>query len=266
MKLSRITIVLVIVALTAGGAAAFGAQRYIEQAVARYQAGLESRYEAIKVVVAATDLPAGTVLGAGNVVTRDVPREFLHKDAIRANDWSQFNGRATRYDLTQGASVLRSHLLGPRGGRFAQLIDAGKRALTVPVDQISSISGMLSPGDRIDFLLTLRREQGPVTFPLMKDVPVLATGVRTDITKDGPGQYNTVTVLADPTEAAKLTHARDVGSLTVVLRATGDASDEWPAEVTVATLLGLSPSRPKAQRRRGRRIEVIIGGQGSTVR
>lgn len=260
MKIKRLTIILIVIALVAGGAAAYGAKNYIEGAVAQYRAELESRYAKVKVAVAADNLPAGTQLGPANVVAREVPKEFLHKDAVRIEQWGQFNGRRSRADLTRGAPILRSHMLSANGGRFAQLLDSGKRALTVPVDKISSISGMLAPGDQVDILLTLRKDKEPVTFPLMKDLPVLATGVRTNELNQGPAAYNTVTLVVDPEQAAKIVHAREVGSLTVVLRAENDDSDNWPDRITLASLLG--ESKVVVKRRPARRIEVILGGQG----
>lgn len=263
MKISKITIILLVVALAAGAAAAYGAQNYIQKTVLAYQANLESRYEGVKVVVAAGDLPAGTALDGSNVLAREVPKEFLHKDVIFAKEWKSFNGRTARHQLTRGAPVLRSHLLGPRGGRFAQLIEAGKRALTVPVDQISSVSGMVAPGDRVDFLLTLRKRDKSATIPLMKDVNILATGVRTDIAQ-GERPYTTVTILATPEEAGKMIHSRELGTLTAVLRSTGDESDDWPVEITQASILGEEPV-PEVKKRKSvplRLVQVILGGKG----
>ena len=103
MKLKSLTIVLVVVALGAGGLAAFGAQQYIHDAVTRYQQEIDSRYQKVKVAVATDDLPSGIQVSGRNVVAREVPREYLHKDAIPAGEWSRYSGRSTRSNLTGGA-------------------------------------------------------------------------------------------------------------------------------------------------------------------
>jgi pilus assembly protein CpaB len=270
MKLKRLTLILLVVALLAGGLAAFGARSYIQNAVARYQAAIDSRYQKVKVAVAADDLPSGVQVNARNVVTREVPKEFVHKDAITVGQWSRYSGRTTRANLTGGAPILRSQLLDPRVSGLAEVLSAGKRALTVPVDQISSISGLLLPGDRVDILLTIEKDRKPVTFPLMEDIPVLATGVRTDEEivdskrSKRRGNFNTVTMLVNPEQAAKVVHAQEEGSLTVVLRPKKDAEAQWPDRITLATLLGEPETKPKPPIVRRRRVvEVILGGQGS---
>ena len=185
VNLNRITLLLIGLALSAGVLAAWFAQRYVNDEIAARQASLEAKYEPKRVIVAVGDLPAGTRLNTNTVAAREVPAEFLHRDAISAEEWAQIKGRATRHDLTAGAPVLRSHLLGHKGGRFADLIDEGQRALTIPVDQLSSISGMLSPGDKVDILMTLRQGDQPVMFPLIRNTEVIATGERTDLLQSG---------------------------------------------------------------------------------
>ena len=54
----------------------------------------------------------------------------------------------------------------------------GKRAITFPVDEINSISGMLQPGDKIDLIATIRQLNNDVTYPLLQDVQILATGTQ----------------------------------------------------------------------------------------
>ncbi len=268
MKFKRLTIILVVIALVTGGAAAIGAKSYIQSAVARYRAELDSRYQKVKVAVAAQDLRVGTPLNAGNVVAREVPKEFLHKDAITINQWDRYRGRVSRANLTGGAPILKSQLLEVRTDGLADILDQGKRALTVPVDQISSISGLLSPGDQIDVLLTVDKDGKPMTFPLMKDVHVLATGVQVnepdqDLRASEPGRFNTVTMLVSPEQAAKIVHAREVGSLTVVLRPEGDTTDGWPERITLASLLGETEREATPKRIvTPRLVEVILGGQG----
>lgn len=266
MKLKRWTIVLLLVALICGGGAALGARNYIARVIADYRAQLESEYEAVKVVVTANDLPAGATVDSANLVFRDVPKAYLHRDVIPAAQWKQYSGRLARASLSAGAPLLTSQLLDPGSDAFAQVLEPGKRALTVPVDQISSISGLLSPGDRVDVLFTLSGKSIEQTFPLLKDIRVLATGFTTEdaieltnLAVKAPQRFTTVTLLVSPEEAARITHARSVGSLNVVLRADGDHSDGWPDRVTLTSLLGIEPE-PVKPRVRPARVEIIRGG------
>lgn len=263
VNLNRLTLLLIFVALAAGVVAAYLAQDYVRAELIERRAALESRYTPTRVLVAQANLPAGSVLDAGTVAAREVPREFLHADAITADRWDQVRGRATRHDLTAGAPVLRAHLAGEAAGRFADRVELGKRALTFPVDRLSSISGMLAPGDRVDILMTLRQGDQPAMFPLMKDTEVIATGERTDLLNQEAERFNTVTIMATPEEAAKIVYAQEVGSLRVVLRNPNDQSDKWPAAMTLARLLGVEVPPPPAPRKPARRVEVIKGGRSS---
>jgi len=263
VNLNRITLLLILLALAAGILAAWFAQSYVNEQIAERRANLDARYEPTRVLVAIADLPAGTRLDNNSVAAREVPAEFLHRDALRADDWSQVRGRATRHELTAGAPVLRSHLLGSKGGRFADLIEEGQRALTIPVDQLSSISGMLAPGDRVDILMTLRQAEQPVMFPLIRNTEVIATGERTDLLNQEPGRYSTMTIAATPDVAAKIIYAQEVGSLRVVLRNPDDETDELPKSMTLARLLGVEIKAPPPPRRRAPPVEIIEGGHRS---
>lgn len=263
VNLNRVTLFLLVLALSAGGLAAWFAQRYVNEQIAERRANLEAKYEPTRVLVALADLPAGTRLDSNSVAARKVPAEFLHRDAIRAEEWAQMRGRSTRHELTAGAPVLRSHLLGQTGGRFADLVEEGQRALTIAVDQLSSISGMLAPGDKIDILMTLRQTGQPVMFPLIRNTEVIATGERTDLLNQEPGRYSTVTIAATPELAAKIIYAQEVGSLRIVLRNPDDDTDTLPSSMTLARLLGVEVKSPPPRRIPLPPVEVIQGGQRS---
>jgi len=268
MKLKKLTIILLVVALLTGGAASFGAKRYIHSTVTDYQKKIDSRYEKVRVAVATSDLPDGTPLSTQNVSSREVPREFLHKDAIGVKQWGQFQGRESSAPLTAGAPILRSQILDEKKLGFAQLLTDGKRALTLQVDQVSSISGLLAPGDRVDILTSINRDRLRETVVLMTDIQVLATGANTAVrranTRRSPANaFNTVTLLVDPEQAAKLILAREEGTLSVVLRPEDDQSGEWPERTTMASLLGEPERKPKASVAISTPVQVILGGSQS---
>ena len=119
---------------------------------------------------------------------------------------------------------------------------------------------MLSPGDKVDILMTLRQTGEPVMFPLIRNTEVIATGVRTDLLDQEAGRFNTVTIAATPEVAAKIIYAQEVGSLRVVLRNPDDETDALPSSMTLARLLGVEIEPPPPPRRRTPPVEVIEGG------
>ena len=131
---------------------------------------------------------------------------------------------------------------------FADLIPDGCRAVTVPVDSVSSVCGFIKPGSRIDVVLTSSEEKlGLVTGQaakeagarvvssvILQNVPVIATDRQYDL-ESNPSGYGTMT-LALPTKAAiMMVQARTMGQITYLLRNVRDTKTEQDrANVTVA--------------------------------
>ena len=262
MKGMMVTVLMVTGALGAGTAAAYFANDYIDRTVEQRRAEIDAQYTPSKVVVASADLRPGTFLSGDTVAVREVPRAFLHSDAVLADDWTAVAGRVLSHGVRSGEPVLRSHLAQEAGAGFSSQLDEGMRALTFPVDDESSIAGMLAPGDHIDIFFTTNNNNESVTVPLLTNVPVIATGVRTVtnasyVDERRASEYTTVTVSVLPENAAKITHAQDAGKITITLRQPKDAAPIDVSRVTKTTLLNgnrVAKFVPRA------RVEIILGG------
>jgi pilus assembly protein CpaB len=250
-------------ALAAGGGAAYFAKGYITTQVRSEREQLQSQYKLINVVVAKADLAPGAALSAQTVALREVPKTFLHAEAIAAERWSDISGRVLSRPVRSGETILRSHLAQGAGAGFSAQLPEGMRALTFPVNEEASIAGMLAPGDRIDILFTTTAANESVTVPLLFSIPVIATGLRTQANENAlpdkvQGPFRTITVSVSPADAAKITLAQEAGRITVALR---QPQDQTPARLTRITknalLKGDEPatvSRPRA------RVQIILGG------
>jgi pilus assembly protein CpaB len=106
-------------------------------------------------------------------------------------------------------------------------LPAGKRAITIPVDQINSLSGLLSPSDLIDLYVSFEHQGKRVTAPLLSGIEVLATGRalsavdQSNTTRKDP--FATLTLATSPEDAVKLVAARQTGTITAVLSQATDA-------------------------------------------
>lgn len=262
MKGTLITISMLGGAIGAGAAAAYFANDYIESTVAERRAALEAQYAPAKVVVAAHDLRAGTFLSSQNVAVREVPQAFLHAEAVAAERWGTIAGRVLARPLRSGEPVLIAHLAQDPAAGFASQLAPGMRALTFAVDEESSLAGMLAPNDRIDIFFTTTSGAETVTLPLLANVPVIATGMRTAANdghlREAQAPYRTVTVSVSPEDAAKLTLAQDAGRITITLRQPEDAADPPLTRISKHTLLN-GPRKSIASAPR-RRVEIILGG------
>jgi pilus assembly protein CpaB len=264
MKGVLVTALMIGGALAAGGGAAYFAHSYINRSIRAERTQLQAQYQPVSVVVANADLSPGATLSSQTVALRDVPRTFLHSEAIPADAWRDVAGRVLARAVHSGEPVLRSHLAEGVGAGFSAQLPEGMRALTFPVDEEASISGMLSPGDRIDILFTTTAGNETITVPLLFAVPVIATGMRTRANanqlRDGAatGQFRTVTVSVSPDDAAKITLAQDAGKITIALRRPEDAVQLRIARVTKSTLL--RPDRPVTTSIVRTPVQIILGG------
>jgi pilus assembly protein CpaB len=248
------------VALIVGAAAAFGINRYIKKQVDDIEAK-EKGKATVEVVVAKTDLPKGSPLNPETVSIRKVPREWAHSNAITPELFGRAENSKLATPAGRGEPILWAQLEGQKAPSFSARIAPGRRAITVPVDEISSISGMVIPGDMIDLMVNVRKDRTSVMFALMQSVQVLATGTQSTQTTNAEGgkenrTYTTITLDASPEEAKRILAARDVGKVTALLRAPGDKGVISTAQSDPYTLLGIRDQTPVAQSS----VPVIYGG------
>ena len=265
MKGMWTTLLMIGGALAAAGGAAYFAKAYIDKEMRTEREQLHSQYKLVNAVVAKTDLAPGATLSGQTVALREVPKAFLHSDAVLSEQWDEISGRILSRPLRAGETVLRSHLAQGVNAGFSAQLPEGMRAMTFPVDEEASISGMLAPGDRIDLLFTTTLANDNVTVPLLFAVPVIATGLRTQANLNSlpdklqPAAFHTITVSVTPADAAKITLAQEAGRLTVVLRQPHDQALTNISRITKNSLLAAdNPSRGPVSPRR--RIQVILGG------
>ncbi len=264
MKGIWITTLMVGGALAAGGGAAYFAEGYIANEMRAEREQLHRQYQLVSVVVAKSDLPAGAALSSQTVALREVPETFLHADAVRSTQWGDIAGRILARGVRSGETILSSHLAHGLSVGFSAQLSEGMRAVTFPVDEEASISGMLAPGDRIDLLFTTMAANDSVTVPLLFAVPVIATGVRTQANADSlperlqSAPFRNITVAVSPTDAARITLAQEAGRITVALRQPDDETPTQIARVSKSSLLRTdTPLGPTRQRTR---VQVILGG------
>ena len=244
------------IALSIGGIAALAASTFLKSQMAAIEA--KSKGATTKVVVAKIDIAKGAALSSANVAVRSVPVEFSHSVAVTPDEFDRVNGQALAYPVKSGEMILWGLMETKRVPTFSARVENGHRAMTVPVDEINSISGMLEPGDAIDLMVTVDQKGKKVTFPLLQGVAVMATGQRSiDDSKTGEKrQYTTVTLNTTPDQAQNIIVARDVGKITALLRNPQDTQRISNASYDIAALLGLKGSSKDTT---GTGIPVLYG-------
>lgn len=247
-----------VLALLAGVMAAGTSSRYLD----RQEEALRQAAHRVQLdrVVAASSLAAGTVLEAEHLAARAYPADLVPSDSWDVAQFESLIGQILSQPLRAGDLISKAHVQ-EASSPFSQQLLSGRRALTVPVDAISSVSGLIRPGDWIDIYVSFDDRQRRVTAPLLQSVLVLATGQKagegTVSNRLDKEAYNTLTLDVGPDDALKLLAARQHGRISALLR---NPDDHTPHQAAVrgelADILGLGQGGAPRQP-----VQVLYGNR-----
>jgi pilus assembly protein CpaB len=177
----------------------------------------------VRVVAASSDTKLGTVLTPSNLTTIEIAGTLPKGAILKPADAI---GRGVVTDLYQGEPILESRLASfGSGGGLAATIRKGMRACAVKVDEVVGVAGFVTPGMRVDVLVTgdppgpPNTLEGPQVRTLLQNIEVLSAG--TDIQKDAEGkpqQVKVVNLLVTPEQAEVLSLASNQTHIQLVLR------------------------------------------------
>jgi pilus assembly protein CpaB len=215
------------------------------------------------VVVALQDVGEGQLIDRASVAVAEWPVSTVPAGAYTAVD--SVLGRVARFNVFKGEVIVPGRLAPEGTGAGLQVkINPGKRAMSVRIDDVSGLNGMLQPDSRVDILVSLRdakRENGQQVAKLfMSNMRVLSVGTLTQTTVDNrPITAPTITLEVTPVEAEQLTVAQQEGRIGLVLRGYGDPDSVKTQGAKAASLLEMlrggtaAPARPEEPRSTGRR-------------
>ncbi|TWJ07070.1 Flp pilus assembly protein CpaB [Altererythrobacter ishigakiensis] len=178
-----------------------------------------------RIVVASQDFQFGTPLATTNIRMANWPANSVPQGAFTSVEEATRDGRVALRPIVIGEPILQSKVSG-EGGRatLSAIIPEELRAVTIPVNQVSGVAGFIRPGDVVDVLLTRQipgdgaDSQDQMTNVVLENVYVLAINQTANENATEPQVGQTATVQTDIVGAQKLTLARQVGSLSLVLR------------------------------------------------
>jgi pilus assembly protein CpaB len=248
------------VALAIGLLTALGARIFLSRQVEAIEA--RAKHDTADIVVAKTDIVAGSKLGRENLAVRKVPVDFAQSGAVRPEDFARIDGKAIAYDVKGGEMIMWSQMESQRAPTFSARLAPGQRAITVVVDEINSISGMLEPGDLIDLMFSVDQNGQKLVLPLLQSVQVMATGQRVidDLKSGEKTEFATVTLNTTPEQAKDIIIARETGKLTALLRNPNDKEPIGKKGLDLASLFG---GRRVAAQHIQQAVPVLYGGNGA---
>ncbi len=234
------------------------------------------------VLVAGKDIPPQVPITPSDLMIKEMPVEYVQPGVVSSLD--EAIGQIASTPIAAGEQILKTKLLPPGkiGKSLSEITPAGKRAISIPIDNMASIANLVRPGDHVDVLAFISlpeittqsagKTSEPRLISLFQNVEVLAVGsefsaatepAKKEQAKTAAG--GTVTLALTPQEAALLSFVQEHGKIKLDLRSSEDTQKETVKPADWDTLFqylypgkeGEQGSRPMVEIYRGANREVV---------
>jgi pilus assembly protein CpaB len=206
--------------------------------------------EQVSILVAAKDLPKGAMLDKDSVAAMIISNQYVQPQAATSLD--RVSGMIAAVPISRGEQITLNKFISARevtssGNSLAMVTPIGKRAVTIPIDSISAVGGMIRPGDYVDVVAMLTvpalNAQGKkvtqvTSVSLFQNVLVLAIGQDISTVTQQPAvesrykkeerkvEAASITLALNPKDANLLGFVQDQGKIRLALRSPADAKIE----------------------------------------
>jgi len=131
------------------------------------------------VVVAREDIREYEILDESKMEVVEKPADFIQPGAIQ--NPTEVVGQIALAPMRKGEQILNTKLVFPdKSTGLSMQVSPGKRAITVPVNEVQGVAKLIKPGDRVDIIAGVDDGQGVNKVrkmrTILQDVPILATG------------------------------------------------------------------------------------------
>jgi pilus assembly protein CpaB len=201
-----------------------------------------------QILAATMSLPAGTLLRAQDVtwqpasettpdqIERPTAAALETKPELDDETRGSVYGAVLRHPLTAGEPIRRGAIVKPGDRDFLQVVlTPGARAIAIPVATGGASTGLLSPGDRVDVILTqnfkndsaadlrntplTRRSVGETVVENLRVLAIDAPDGKPAAVNPNAGSFGrTVTLEVTPEDAEQINVAAELGKLSLTLR------------------------------------------------
>jgi pilus assembly protein CpaB len=223
-------IVILVVAVVLGGLAALLARNWLVSHAQSNTAGT--------MVVAGVPLSFGAVLSADNLTEIPWTAGSLPDGAfVTKRDVLKDGKRMALSSISRNEPILREKITGPNQlATLSTILEPGKRAVTVRVDDVRGVAGFIQPGDRVDVAL-IRTEAETKTKEgysdiILQSAKVLAIDQLTGERTDKATIAKAVTLEVNEEDAQKILLAGNIGRLSLILRQADEAKSDTVRRVT----------------------------------
>jgi pilus assembly protein CpaB len=231
------------------------------------------------IVIAAAPLAFGAQLARDNL--KEIPWGItaLPEGAFATTQDLLSDGRRMALaSIARNEPILRSKITAPgQRAALSAILDTGKRAVTVRVDDVRGVAGFIQPGDLVDVVLIrtgaeTKTKEG-YSDVILQSAKVLAIDQITGERPEQPTIAKAVTLEVSGEDAQKILLGTNIGRLSLMLRQPAEANAEPVRRVTEHDLGGPSvdppplaapaqvAAEPTPQPRRTKRIAIWRGTQ-----
>jgi pilus assembly protein CpaB len=231
-------VAILMVAVFLGGLAAFLARSWLQSHSEPSDAG-----QTASIVVASRALAFGAPIAPDDVKEIAWPAKSRPQGAFANFAELVKDGRRIVISPFVGDEpIIASKVSAPnQRASFSTVIEKGKRAVTVAVDDVRGVAGFIFPGDFVDVVLTrTNNSAGPQDFAevILQHVKVLAIDQMAGERQERPTVAKAVTVEVTPEQALRILLATNVGKLSLILRQPAELAITPDAKVTDRDLFG----------------------------
>ncbi|TLM78320.1 MAG: Flp pilus assembly protein CpaB [Actinobacteria bacterium] len=251
----RSKILIVVAALVLGGVAAVVAAQYLRSA----RTDIAAMNEPVAVLVAQQDLPRGVsaeeLIAKKLVAEEKVPRQWVAADAVSSA--RLVANQVLAVPVGKGELLTKSRFQYPSEAGLSYSVPQDLVALSVDVDDVKGVAGLLKPGDNVVVYATFKPDgqaKTAYTQTVVGKAKVLAVGAAVtaeqtnagaDEQKDSGGllnsrsggtageelTYRTVTLGLSVEDGERVAFAREIGEVHLALLAQNAQEPKKPAPV-----------------------------------
>lgn len=264
MRPSRI--VLLLVAILAGGLAAFLATRGDAPAPQVVTETKVVEEQKTQILVATAPIGVGQRLTQKTVQWQPWPEGAVRPEyiniAANPDALDALDGAVARFEIFAGEPVTDQKLVRTEQGYLSAVLDTGRRGVSINVAAASASGGFIVPNDHVDVILTHSTASGLISQTILENVKVLAIGARLGETgtTGGPADPDNpraelfydkaiATLDLDPSQAETVINASRIGTLSLALR----------------SIVDFDQNVDQARRPTQQAVRMIRGGNASSI-
>jgi pilus assembly protein CpaB len=239
------SLTILLIALTFGGFAAFLARSWLQSHSER-----AATKEEATIVVANKPLVFGTPLSADDVRAVPWPADSKPEGSFaNVQELLKDGRRVVLSPFVHDEPIVGTKIGAPnQSASLSTVIEPGKRAVTVAVDDVRGVAGFIFPGDFVDVVLTraTNTNDNAQSFSeeILQHVKVLAIDQMSGDRQERPTVAKAVTLELTPEQALKILLATNIGKLSLILRQSAEVAMAPEMRMTEHDLYGGEPQPP----------------------